>query len=63
VGGAWLDFGPSSTTALQSISAARTFTSPGTGGQIHLPLKTKCDGLGHCRQWPVRADQQGAHHG
>src|ERR1700761_3824851 len=34
-GGAWLDFGPSSATALQSTSAAGTFTSPGTGGQIH----------------------------
>src|ERR1700761_8026684 len=35
VGGAWLDFGGSSTTALQSSSAAGTFTSPGTGGQVH----------------------------
>lgn len=35
VGGAWLDFGPSSATALQSTSAAGTFTSAGTGGQIH----------------------------
>lgn len=35
VGGTWLDFGPSSATALQSTSAAGTFTSPGTGGQIH----------------------------
>ena len=34
-GGAWLDFGNSSTSALQSSSAAGTFTSPGTGGQIH----------------------------
>ncbi|HEX7907624.1 MAG TPA: OmpW family outer membrane protein [Paraburkholderia sp.] len=35
VGGAWLDFGQSSSTALQSTSAAGTFNSPGTGGQIH----------------------------
>jgi outer membrane protein len=35
VGGTWMDFGPSSSTALQSTSAAGTFTSPGTGGQIH----------------------------
>ncbi|RKT27535.1 outer membrane protein [Paraburkholderia sp. RAU2J] len=35
VGGAWLDFGSSSATALQSTSAAGTFTSAGTGGQIH----------------------------
>jgi outer membrane protein len=35
VGGAWLDFGPSSATALQSSSALGTFTSQGTGGQIH----------------------------
>jgi len=35
VGGAWLDFGGSSTAALQSSSAAGTFTSPGTGGQVH----------------------------
>lgn len=34
-GGTWMDFGPSSSTALQSTSAAGTFTSPGTGGQIH----------------------------
>ncbi|MFL9965860.1 OmpW family protein [Paraburkholderia sediminicola] len=30
-----MDFGPSSSTPLQSSSAAGTFTSPGTGGQIH----------------------------
>jgi outer membrane protein len=35
LGATWLDFGPSSATALQSTSAAGTFTSPGTGGQIH----------------------------
>ncbi|RKF35876.1 OmpW family protein [Paraburkholderia fungorum] len=35
VGGAWLDFGPSSATSLQSSSALGTFTSAGTGGQIH----------------------------
>jgi outer membrane protein len=35
VGGAWLDFGPSSSSSMQSSSAAGTFTSPGTGGQIH----------------------------
>ena len=35
VGGAWLDFGPSSAAPLQSSSALGTFTSPGTGGQIH----------------------------
>jgi outer membrane protein len=35
VGGAWLDFGPSSATPLQSSSALGTFTSSGTGGQIH----------------------------
>jgi outer membrane protein len=35
VGGAWLDFGGSSSTPLQSSSALGTFTSPGTGGQIH----------------------------
>ncbi|MFM0504820.1 OmpW/AlkL family protein [Paraburkholderia caffeinilytica] len=35
VGGAWLDFGGSSATPLQSSSAAGNFTSPGTGGQIH----------------------------
>jgi outer membrane protein len=35
VGGAWLDFGQSSSTAMQSTTAAGTFTSPGTGGQIH----------------------------
>ena len=35
VGATWLDFGPSSATALQSTSAAGTFTSTGTGGQIH----------------------------
>jgi outer membrane protein len=35
VGATWLDFGPSSATELQSTSAAGTFTSPGTGGQIH----------------------------
>jgi hypothetical protein len=34
-GGTWMDFGPSSATALQSTSAAGTFTSPGTGGRIH----------------------------
>lgn len=34
-GGAWLDFGPSSATSLQSSSALGTFTSSGTGGQIH----------------------------
>lgn len=33
-GGAWLDFGSSSATALESSSAAGTFTSAGTGGQI-----------------------------
>lgn len=35
VGGAWLDFGPSSATPLQSTSAAGIFTSSGTSGQIH----------------------------
>jgi outer membrane protein len=35
VGGVWLDFGPSSATSLQSSSALGTFTSSGTGGQIH----------------------------
>src|SRR5260370_12685159 len=35
VGGVWLDFGPSSATSLQSSSAFGTFTSTGTGGQIH----------------------------
>ncbi|HEX3638454.1 MAG TPA: OmpW family protein, partial [Paraburkholderia sp.] len=35
VGGAWLDFGPSSATSLQSSSPLGTFTSTGTGGQIH----------------------------
>jgi outer membrane protein len=35
VGGAWMDFGQSSATPLQSTSAAGSFTSPGTGGQIH----------------------------
>ena len=35
VGGAWLDFGPSSATPLQSSSAFGNFTSSGTGGQIH----------------------------
>jgi outer membrane protein len=35
VGGSWLDFGGSSATSLQSSSAAGTFTSTGTGGQIH----------------------------
>jgi outer membrane protein len=35
VGGTWLDFGGSSATSLQSSSAAGTFTSPWTGGQIH----------------------------
>src|ERR1700684_2332119 len=35
VGGAWLDFGRSSATPLQSSSALGTFNSPGTGGQIH----------------------------
>ncbi|HEY1998701.1 OmpW/AlkL family protein [Paraburkholderia sp.] len=35
VGGTWLDFGGSSSTSLQSSSAAGTFTSAGTGGQIH----------------------------
>ncbi|MGF6659828.1 outer membrane protein [Paraburkholderia atlantica] len=34
-GGTWLNFGGSSATPLQSSSAAGTFTSPGTGGQIH----------------------------
>ena len=34
-GGTWLDFGGSSATALQSSSAAGTFTSTSTGGQIH----------------------------
>ena len=34
-GGAWLDFGKSSTTALQSSSPAGAFASPGTGGQVH----------------------------
>jgi outer membrane protein len=35
IGGTWMDFGGSSATALQSTSAVGTFTSPGTGGQIH----------------------------
>jgi len=35
VGGTWLSFGSSSSTPLQSTSAAGTFSSPGTGGQIH----------------------------
>jgi outer membrane protein len=35
VGGTWLDFGGSSASSLRSSSAAGTFTSPGTGGQIH----------------------------
>src|SRR5260370_15408566 len=35
VGGVWLDFGPSSETSLQSSSPLGTFTSSGTGGQIH----------------------------
>lgn len=35
VGGVWLDFGASSATSLQSSSALGTFTSSGTGGQIH----------------------------
>ena len=35
MGSAWLDFGPSSATPLQSTSALGTFTSSGTGGQIH----------------------------
>ncbi|MEX3940649.1 OmpW family protein [Paraburkholderia sp. BR10937] len=35
VGAAWLDFGQSSSAPLQSTSAAGTFTSAGTGGQIH----------------------------
>ena len=34
-GGVWLDFAPSSATSLQSSSALGTFTSTGTGGQIH----------------------------
>ncbi|MGF6732034.1 outer membrane protein [Paraburkholderia youngii] len=35
VGGAWLDFGQSSATPMTSITAFGTYTSPGTGGQIH----------------------------
>jgi outer membrane protein len=35
VGGVWLDFAPSSATSLQSTSTFGTFTSTGTGGQIH----------------------------
>src|SRR6266702_7456494 len=34
-GTAWIDYGPSSATPLQSSSAAGTFTSAGTTGQIH----------------------------
>jgi outer membrane protein len=41
VGGAWLDFGPSSATSLQSSSALGTFTSSGTGGQIHNTFTLK----------------------
>jgi outer membrane protein len=35
VGGAWLDFGPSSSPDITSTTAAGSYTSPGTGGQIH----------------------------
>jgi outer membrane protein len=35
LGGAWLDFGQSSATPLQSSSPLGSFTSTGTGGQIH----------------------------
>lgn len=34
-GGTWIDYGMSSATPLQSTSAAGTFTSSGTTGQIH----------------------------
>src|SRR6202035_2258088 len=34
-GATWMDYGPSSATPLQSSSAAGTFTSSGTSGQIH----------------------------
>ena len=41
VGATWLDFGRSSATPLQSSSAAGTFTSPGTGGEIHNTFTAK----------------------